>query len=109
MPSSVRSRPLVLRLAPPRFMAFVARRLLFAALRNLKHASVTFVDAGNTRTFGQASPDYPVRATITVHDPRFYAAAAFGGSIGAGESFMRGEWSCDDLTGVCRMVVKNRA
>ncbi len=108
MPSSIASRPLHIHAAAPRLSAFVARRLLFAALRSLRHGQVTIADGERHVTFGHASQQYPVKATITVHDSRFYAAAAFGGSVGCGESFMRGEWTCDDLTAVCRLVVKNR-
>jgi cyclopropane-fatty-acyl-phospholipid synthase len=43
-----------------------------------------------------------------VHDPRFYRALACGGSIGAGEAYMNGWWSCDDLTALVRICVLNR-
>ncbi len=39
---------------------------------------------------------------------RFYAEAAFGGSVGAGESFMAGDWTVDDLTALVRILLVNR-
>ena len=33
---------------------------------------------------------------------------AFGGSIGAGEAYMAGIWSADDLTALIRIIVLNR-
>jgi len=45
--------------------------------------------------------------TLTVHDPRFYSALALGGSVGAAESYMIGDWSCDDLPGLVRALVRN--
>jgi len=46
---------------------------------------------------------------VHVHDPRFYSEIAFGGSIGAGEAYMQGYWSVDDLTALVRILLQNRA
>ncbi len=43
-----------------------------------------------------------------VHDPRFYSDIAFGGSIGAGEAYMQGYWSVNDLTALVRILLLNR-
>ena len=48
------------------------------------------------------------RAAVTVRDPAFYAEIAFGGSVGAGESYMLGHWSADDLTALLRLMLRNR-
>jgi cyclopropane-fatty-acyl-phospholipid synthase len=61
-------------------------------------------DAQGALGFGQGAPE----ATIRVHDPAFYAAVATRGSVGAGESYVRGEWSCDDLVSLVRILVRNR-
>ena len=45
----------------------------------------------------------PNEATIFVHDPSFYGSVALGGSIGAAEAYMRGEWSASDLATVIRI------
>jgi cyclopropane-fatty-acyl-phospholipid synthase len=47
-------------------------------------------------------------ATVRVLDPLFYRHAALGGSVGAGEAYIRGYWSCDDLTTLIRIMVVNR-
>ncbi|MEO7727774.1 MAG: cyclopropane-fatty-acyl-phospholipid synthase family protein, partial [Burkholderiales bacterium] len=44
-----------------------------------------------------------------VHDPRFYSEVAFAGSIGAGEAYMQGYWSVDDLTALMRILLQNCA
>ena len=48
-----------------------------------------------------------LHATIRVHDLRFYRAVAFGGSIGAGESYRDGYWSCDDLVALIQIFARN--
>jgi cyclopropane-fatty-acyl-phospholipid synthase len=55
-------------------------------------------------TFG---PGEGIAASITVHDPSFYADVAFGGSVGAAEAYMRGAWSTDDLTALLRLMIRN--
>lgn len=48
-------------------------------------------------------------STIVVHDPSFYAAAAFGGSVGIAESYMDGHWSCDHLPSLVQILATNLA
>jgi len=47
-------------------------------------------------------------AKIRVKDPMFYSSLVFGGSIGAGESYMRNEWSCNNLTDLIRIIILNQ-
>ncbi|HEY8050081.1 MAG TPA: cyclopropane-fatty-acyl-phospholipid synthase family protein [Ramlibacter sp.] len=88
--------------------ATLAERLLRSRLARLEHGSVTIVDGARRDRFGQASEHCPLECTVHVRDPRFYAEIAFGGSVGAGESFMAGDWTCDDLTALVRILVVNR-
>jgi cyclopropane-fatty-acyl-phospholipid synthase len=55
-----------------------------------------------------AGDRFPLEATITIHHPRFYSSIVFGGSVGASEAFMAGQWSTDDLTTVVRITILNR-
>lgn len=48
-------------------------------------------------------------AVIEVHQPGFYRRLLKGGSIGAAESFIDGEWSTPELTDVIRLVARNLA
>jgi cyclopropane-fatty-acyl-phospholipid synthase len=44
-----------------------------------------------------------------VRDPGFYLRIAEDGVLGAAEGWIRGEWTCTDLTGVVRAVLQNAA
>ncbi len=79
-------------------------RLLQRALTQLTYGTITLRDRGTERSFGSGDPV----ATVTVHDPAFYRRAALGGSVGAGESYMDGEWDCDDLVALVRILAANR-
>ena len=88
--------------------AALAERLLRSRLARLEHGSVTIVDGARRDRFGQPGALCPLECTLHVRDPRFYAEIAFGGSVGAGESFMAGDWTCDDLTALVRILAVNR-
>ncbi|MBK7643053.1 MAG: class I SAM-dependent methyltransferase [Planctomycetes bacterium] len=83
----------------------LARRALEGRLSDLSWGRVVLRDSLGTRSFGSSEP----QATISVRDPAFYAAVALRGSVGAGESYMRGDWTCDDLVALARILVRNRA
>jgi cyclopropane-fatty-acyl-phospholipid synthase len=83
-----------------------ARAMLLRGLASLVEGELTLFERGHTLTFGQPSADR-LAATICVHDPAFYRRVLAGGSIGAAESFMDGEWTTDDLTAVIRVMARN--
>ncbi|MGP1666651.1 MAG: class I SAM-dependent methyltransferase, partial [Rhodanobacter sp.] len=53
-----------------------------------------------------AHPDLQIH--LHVLDPNFYRAVARNGSVGAGESYMDGQWRCDNLVGLIQLLVRNR-
>ncbi|MGD8796857.1 MAG: cyclopropane-fatty-acyl-phospholipid synthase family protein, partial [Thiohalophilus sp.] len=89
-----------------RWLDRLARTGLIARLNNLQHGSLTLVDGKQRFDFGDS--DSSIKVTITVKHPEFYSDIAFGGSVGAGESYMRGNWSCSDLTKLVRLFLINR-
>jgi len=92
----------------PTLLTRLARHAVLARLRDLRHGEVAIVESGERHLFGTPTEVCPLAVTIDVHDPRFYTETAFGGSVGAGEAYMSGFWSCDDLTALIRIMVRNR-
>lgn len=88
-------------------LASLGRRLLFAQLGKLQHGELIIVDDTGKRHFGQRSAE-ALSAVIHVDHPQLYADVAFGGSVGAGEAYIRGLWRCDDLVSLVRLFVLNR-
>lgn len=86
----------------------LARRLLLGKLRGIEHGTVVIAEGQQQHVFGRSSTRESLTATIYVKDPRFYGDLAFGGSIGAAESWMHGFWNCDDLVTLVRIMVRNR-
>jgi cyclopropane-fatty-acyl-phospholipid synthase len=46
-------------------------------------------------------------AQVTIHDQRAYAAILGRGSVGLGQSYVDGDWDCDDLTALVRILIGN--
>ena len=93
---------------PVRSLNGVGRRLVLAMLEKLEVGQLTVIDGRMVKTFGRKTPEFDLSATIRVHGDDFYRFCAFGGSIGAGEAFMLGYWTSEDLTAVMRIIVRNQ-
>ena len=80
-------------------LARLGRRLLLeAACAASSTASSASVEptAANMCSAG-VSEDSDVGCTLYIDHAQTYADAAFGGTVGAGEAYIRGLWHCDDL------------
>ncbi|MDP1660730.1 MAG: hypothetical protein Q8L55_02340, partial [Phycisphaerales bacterium] len=80
------------------------RKLLSAAIDRITIGGLTVVDGESTCRSPHATGQH---ATVYIHNPSFYAAAAFGGSIGIAESYMDGHWTTDDLPGLIETITVN--
>jgi len=86
------------------------RAQFVSRLSGLEQGRVVLDDRSGRCVLGKAagvSTDLDVH--IEVLDPAFYRAVAANGSVGAGEAYMQGLWRCDDLVGLVRLLVRNRA
>lgn len=87
----------------------LARRAVFSRLSKLEFGSVTIVEGHEHFQFGHITARCQLRATVTIQDLRVYADITLGGTVGLGDAYRRGLWSCDDLTTLVRIFVRNRA
>ena len=83
----------------------LARALVFNQLNKIKIGHIVIIEGDNKFSFGKKDK---LNVTVTVHDPRFYGALAFGGSIGVSEAFMQKFWSASDLTKLIRIMAINQ-
>ncbi len=92
----------------PNVVERAARALLHRRLAGIEWGRIELRDGLGTRAFGETAAHAPL-ARIDVRDPRLYLDLAARGSVGAGEAFVAGRWSCDDLVALTRIFVRNRA
>jgi cyclopropane-fatty-acyl-phospholipid synthase len=109
MNTLARAEPAPASAPKPHFLDSLALRAVSARLEGIERGELRLADGGSERRYGSADARCPLRATVRVHDPRFYSEIAFGGSIGAGEAYMQGYWDADDLTALVRVLLQNRA
>jgi cyclopropane-fatty-acyl-phospholipid synthase len=83
------------------------RNAVVNRLRELQWGKVTFREEGSFEVYGGQGTEKAPQVTITVRHPRFFTSLALGGTVGAAEAYMRGDWSCDDLPGLVRILVRN--
>src|SRR6476469_7941120 len=89
-------------------LARLGRRLILARLREFTRGQIRLIDGdGSEHLFGRKLPDFDVACTLHMTHPQVYADVAFGGTVGAGEAYIRGLWHCDDLTALVRIFVAN--
>jgi cyclopropane-fatty-acyl-phospholipid synthase len=83
------------------------RERLLAQIREFQDCELTVIDGAETLQAGVVGAD--LRCTIEILDPQMWRMSAFGGTVGAGESYMEGHWRCSNLTTLVQMFVRNRA
>ena len=82
-----------------------ARALVHRRLGALGAGRLLLRDARGEAAFGAAQGDVePLR--VEVRRPRFFRRVLLGGSLGAAESYIDGDWSTSDLTELLRMFVR---
>ena len=89
--------------SPSRFNIY--RQLLLKYLSSLEGGYVEIRDGSRIDCYGDPTAD--LRATIMVHDSKFYRRTVWGGDLGLAESLLRGEWQSDDLTQLVRLFIRN--
>lgn len=82
-------------------------QLLLKQLAGLRQGSLTLHIKGQAPiTLGE--PEQSLKVSLFVDNPGFFESVVLGGSVGAAESYMEGEWRADDLTALVRLLVRNR-
>lgn len=82
----------------------MARRLVLTFFNQLKVGQLTLTENGETRVLGKNTEN---QASLTVCDDRFYSKLLLGGSIGAGEAYIEGWWTSEDVTAVIELFAAN--
>jgi cyclopropane-fatty-acyl-phospholipid synthase len=92
----------------PSLLAQLGRKLLLAQLAKLEQGSIRIVEPAGDHRFGKRTAECDLAVTVHVKSAQFFADVAFGGTVGAGEAYIRGLWRCDDLTSLVRIFLRNR-
>lgn len=84
-----------------------ARTLVCQQLAQLGEGSLVIRDDdGKSLVFGDGNPKWPA-AELLIHHPSTWRDLLTGGSIGAAEAFVAGDWSSPDLVTLLRFFTRN--
>ncbi|MDC0661817.1 SAM-dependent methyltransferase [Marinobacter sp. SS21] len=85
----------------------IARTLVLNQLRSLCEGSLVITEAGQgTTRLGDGDPRYPV-AELHIREASTWRDLVTGGSIGAAEAYVAGDWGSPDLVALLRFFARN--
>ena len=85
-------------------MNHLYKKIIHQRLSQIKDAHIIIKDGKSINKYGKPGN---LSAKINILDTAFYKNIILGGTIGASESFIRGEWSSPNLTNVIRALARN--
>ena len=87
----------------------LARRAVLSSLERLGRGVLRVSDGTGSHEFGAPCGEIPDVIRLDVRDAAFWPAVAFGGSMGGSDSYIRGDWRTNDLTGLLRLLIQNES
>ncbi len=85
----------------------ICRQGLFRTLDRLHTGIIRIYEGDECHEFGK--PSHRIQdVAIYIHDWEAYRSIALNGSVGAGESYMTGDWAASDLPGLIRILSLNK-
>ena len=92
----------------PLILDKVARKIILSHFKGIKEGEITIIENSEHIVFGQTTPSFPVKAIITVQNSKMYLDIVAKGLNGSAEAFIKGWWTCDNLTNLVRIFTRNR-
>jgi cyclopropane-fatty-acyl-phospholipid synthase len=83
------------------------KKMMLKVFGQLQVGKLIIHDGNETHVFTRLDQVEEFTVTVRVLNPRFYRKMLLGGSVGAAESFMLGDWQIDDLTKALELVMLN--
>lgn len=80
------------------------RPRMLAQLDSLEGGRITLVEGNQSHRLGQGGS---LQVTLVVRRSRTWRRLALGGSLGAAEAYIDGDWDVDDLVGLIRLCAVN--
>ena len=84
----------------------LARRLVISQLRPLREGPLRIREGRGTLKLGDSETGHP-EAELVINDPSAWRDLVTGGSIGAAEAYVAGDWDSPDLVALLRFFARN--
>ena len=86
----------------------IARKIVFNHFNRINEGEITVIEGSEHLVFGEMIPNFPIQATIKVLNPKMYLDIVAKGLNGSADSFIKGWWTCNELTSLVRIFTRNR-
>lgn len=83
-----------------------AKWIVLDKLQKIGSGTIALDSLGETMELGQSQPD-GLSVNLKVVDSAFFRRTLLGGTIGAAESYIDGDWGTDNLTDLIRIMIRN--
>jgi cyclopropane-fatty-acyl-phospholipid synthase len=84
-----------------------SKKIFFELLKGITHGAIEVKDHEGRYVFGHEQEKNDLMATLTINHPSAYRAILLGGSVGAGKSYIDGDWDTDNLQKLITLFIKN--
>ncbi len=89
---------------PPGWIDGAARSVLTRRLKGLTRGEIALDDSRGVTRFGELDD---LHCSIRIHRNRFFRETVLGGKLSVAETYVRGDWDCDNLTSLFRIFIRN--
>ncbi|HWB12981.1 MAG TPA: cyclopropane-fatty-acyl-phospholipid synthase family protein [Pirellulales bacterium] len=90
----------------PGLLDRLGRAVVTRQLDKLEGGAITLQDAAGATSLGRAGN---FNVAVRVRRPRFFRGALLGGTLSVAESYIQGDWDCDDLTALFRLFLRSHS
>ena len=87
----------------------LSKKIIFNLLKRVQQGTIQVNDGDERYVFGDSSAENQPHVTINIFNPRAYIKTLLDGSVGAGKSYMDGDWNSYDLQQLIALFIKNDA
>ena len=92
----------------PLILDKLARKIILSHFNRIKEGEITVIENSAHITFGEITANFPVKVKIEVQNPKMYLDIVAKGLNGSADAFIKGWWTCDNLTNLVRIFTRNR-
>lgn len=85
----------------------LSKKIIFKVLKNIKQGTITLHDSFGTYVFEGEELDPSECVSISIKNQQAYKKILAQGSVGAGKSFIDGDWETDNLKKLIALFIKN--
>lgn len=87
----------------------LSKRIILSVLKKIECGTIQVNDREQTYVFGDITGVHGPHVILNILHPQAYKKILFEGSVGAGKSYIDGDWNTDDLQKLIVLFIKNDA